>query len=97
MTTEIAQTTPGRGLTHYDLADDIMEAHGLTLAEAHELITSLLDGLVNDDPDIILDRQPMRPDLLRHNPTDLDIYHWLTVSDDTATTIREAAAAIYAN
>ncbi|MFD8919478.1 hypothetical protein ACFV0Y_16865 [Streptomyces sp. NPDC059569] len=96
MTTEIAETTPGRGLTHYDLADEAIETYNLTLKDAHETISSLLTDLVNDDPDVILDRQPMRPDLAVSNPADVDVYHWLTVSDETADTIRGALAAIYA-
>jgi hypothetical protein len=97
MTTDIAETSPGRSLTRYDLADEAVKTYDLELREAHETITSLLDDLVADNPDVILDRQPMRPELLRNNLGDVDVQHWLTVSDETADTIRGALAAIYAS
>ncbi len=94
MTTDIASNIPGRAITTYDLLEEIQETHGLDRRAAHDAIHAMLSDITSADGDeVILDRQPMRPELLVNNPGDVDIYYWLTISDDTADAIREAIAA----
>lgn len=97
LTTEIASRIPGRTIHSYDLLDEVTEAHGLSLEEAHEAIHAMLQHCIDIDGEdkIILDRRPMRPELLEDNPHDVDVYYWLTISEETATTIREALAATH--
>ncbi|MEG9551685.1 hypothetical protein V5N34_26790 [Streptomyces baarnensis] len=95
MSTEIFQGMTGRSISAYDLLDETMTAYGLDKTTAHEAITAFLNGLIDDDPAVILERTPVRPELLKHNPTDLDITHWVTVSDETAEHIRGALAASF--
>lgn len=97
MTTEIYSQNHGRGLSGYDLLDEVSDAYGLERAEAHDAIHAMLDGIIEADGDtVILERRPARPELLNSNPADNDIDHWLTISDETAAEIREALAAVYA-
>ncbi|HEY6115127.1 MAG TPA: hypothetical protein VI172_04135 [Candidatus Dormibacteraeota bacterium] len=97
MTTEIFEGMTGRNISNYDLLDETTEKYGVDRAEAHEAITAMLQGIVEaDGQDVILDRQPVRPHLLDSNPGDVDVNHWLTVSDETANEIREALASVYA-
>ncbi|MFF8250142.1 hypothetical protein [Streptomyces griseus] len=72
-----------------------MDTYGLDKATAHEAITAFLSGLTEDDPALILERTPVRPELLKGNPQDVDIDHWVTVSDETADHIRGALAASF--
>ncbi|MEW1551581.1 hypothetical protein [Streptomyces tsukubensis] len=91
MSVEIYDSNPGRTISSYDLLDEIAEQHNLDRTAAHEMIHAMLDGLVQDDPSVILGREaeaPARGD----NPHDLDVRYWLTVSDETAQLIREAIA-----
>ncbi|MEU5838622.1 hypothetical protein ABZ820_33820 [Streptomyces diacarni] len=97
MTTEIFQNNPGRGFTRYDLVDEATRTYNLEPREAHEAINAFLEDLANDDPTVILDRQPVRPELLTSNPGHVDVDHWLTVSDETADHIRTGLAAVYAD
>jgi hypothetical protein len=97
MTTEIFAQNHGRSISSYDLLDEVQEAYGLSQADAHNAIHAMLTGIVEaSDGSVIIDRRPVRPELLESNPNDLDITYWLTVSDETATEIREALAALYA-
>lgn len=97
MTTEIFEGITGRSISSYDLLDETIEKYGIDRTEAHETIRALLQGIVESDGDsVILDRQPGRPQLLENNPGDVDVTYWLTVSDETAQTIREALASVYA-
>ncbi|WP_329368661.1 hypothetical protein OG896_24375 [Streptomyces sp. NBC_00669] len=57
--------------------------------EAHDAIWAYLADL--DDAEI--SRTPDKPQLLEHNPGDLDIYYWITITDDAAQVVREAVAA----
>lgn len=96
MTTEIASRIPGRSITSYDLLDEAVATYGLSRAQAHDDIHAFLAQIVDIDGDgTILASEPMRPELLVDNPQDLDIYYWLTISDETADSIREALAAVY--
>ncbi|MFJ2630815.1 hypothetical protein ACIO6U_02475 [Streptomyces sp. NPDC087422] len=92
---EIASNNPGRTVYPYDLLDDVMEDTGLSRADAHAGIHAMLDDLINLDGEdtVILSRRPVDPALLESNPNDLDVYYWLTVSDETAQAIRDALAA----
>ncbi|MGC5401896.1 hypothetical protein ACPXCP_39920 [Streptomyces sp. DT20] len=94
-TTEIAVTTPGRGLIAYDLCDEVMNTYGLGRRDAHEAITALLQDLTNDDSGLILDKRPVRPELLRDNPGCIDVDYWVTVSEETTDHIRSALAAVH--
>lgn len=94
MATEIYSQTHGRAISSYDLLDEI-ERYGLTRREAHDAIHAILDGLIADDPGVILDRRPARPELDHANPYDRDRDEWLTISDETADAIREALTATY--
>ncbi|MGW1015617.1 hypothetical protein [Streptomyces niveus] len=95
MTTEIFEGATGRSISTYDLLDEAMDTYGLDKATAHEAIAAFLSGMAQDDPAIILDRTPTRPELVQDNPNNLDTTHWLTVSDATANHIREALAASF--
>ncbi|WP_432077789.1 hypothetical protein [Streptomyces sp. YPW6] len=95
MSIDIFQGMTGRSISTYDLLDETMEAYGLDKATAHEAITAFLNSLVEDDPALILERTPVRPELLEFNPTSLDVDHWVTVSDETADHIRGALAASF--
>lgn len=95
MSTEIFEGATGRSIATYDLLDEAMGTYGLDKATAHEAIAAFLQGMAQDDPTIILDRTPTRPELVQDNPRDLDVTHWLTVSDDTASHIRAALDASF--
>ncbi|MFF0277432.1 hypothetical protein [Streptomyces sp. NPDC004330] len=96
MSIEIFDNFPGRSFSGYDLLDEVMEKYGLERREAHESIHAFLDQIVEIDGDeVILKSEATHPELLKSNPNDLDIRHWLTISDETADTIREAFAAVY--
>ncbi|MEV6081097.1 hypothetical protein AB0L80_39305 [Streptomyces sp. NPDC052069] len=95
MSTEIFEGMTGRSISTYDLLDETMTAYGLDKATAHEAIAAFLSGLTDDDPTLVIERTPVRPELLQYNPQDLDIDHWLTVSDETADHIRGALAASF--
>lgn len=95
MTTDIYQGMTGRSISTYDLLDETMTTYGLDKTTAHEAITAFLASLTDDDPALILERTPVRPELLKFNPTSLDIDHWVTVSDETADHIRGALAASF--
>ncbi|MFD3571420.1 hypothetical protein [Streptomyces sp. NPDC058667] len=96
MSTEIYDDAPGRNFGNYDLLDEMTEKYSLDRRETHESIHAFLSQIVDiDGDDVILDKTPVRPELLRDNPNDLDIRHWLTISDETADTIRDAFAAVY--
>lgn len=93
-TVEIAEHQTGRGGYSYPLAVEVSEEFGISIAEANDEILTALRQLVDVDGEgIILDRQPVRPELLERNPNDLDVDYWLTVTEETATGIREAIAA----
>lgn len=91
---KIASHAQGRGGYRYELLEEIAERYGLTNAQASETIQETLRQLREIDGDgIILDQQPIRPQLLESNPSDLDVDYWLFVSQATADEIREAIAA----
>ncbi|MYX14432.1 hypothetical protein GTY67_13600 [Streptomyces sp. SID8374] len=94
-TTQIFEGMTGRNISTYDLLDETMTTYGLDKETAHEAIAAFLASLVDDDPALILERTPVRPELLEANPTSVDIDHWLTVSNETADHIREALAAVF--
>ncbi|MFI7096762.1 hypothetical protein [Streptomyces lydicus] len=91
----VASHIPGRSIHSYDLLDDVMEQTGMGKREAHEAIHAMLDQLVADDgeDEVIIHREAVRPELLKSNPSDLDIYYWLTIRQESADLIREALAA----
>ncbi|MFC8491767.1 hypothetical protein ACFUJU_13390 [Streptomyces sp. NPDC057235] len=96
MSTEIYDDFPGRGFSNYDLLDELVEKYGLDRREAHESIHAFLNQIVDIDGDgVILKREPVNPQLLVSNPRDLDIRHWLTISDSAANDIRNSFAAVY--
>ncbi|MER7696152.1 hypothetical protein [Streptomyces sp. NPDC096095] len=95
MSTDIYESMAGRSISTYDLLDETMATYGLDRITAHEAIAAFLSGLTDDDPALIIERTPVRPELLKNNPTDLDIDHWVTVSDETADHIRGALAATF--
>lgn len=95
MSTEIFEGMTGRSISAYDLLDETMDTYGLDKVAAHEAITAFLSGLTEDDPALILERTPVRPELLKSNPAHVDVNHWLTVSDETADHIRGALAATF--
>ncbi|WP_098007785.1 hypothetical protein [Streptomyces sp. sk226] len=95
MSTDIFQGMTGRAISTYDLLDETMTTYGLDKTTAHDAITAFLNSLAEDDPAVVLERTPVRPGLLEFNPTDLDIDHWVTVSDETADHIRGALAASF--
>jgi hypothetical protein len=96
MPTVIASLNPGRTVHSYDLLDEIQESTGLNRAEAHATIHAFLSQIADIDGEeaVILAQEPMRPELLENNHNDLDVYHWITISDDAADSIREACATI---
>lgn len=94
MTTEIFQGFPGRSIAPYDLLEEMAGLYDLDRREAHESVLSFLSDL---GPEAILKREPTDPRLLESNPHDLDVTHWLTVTDEAARQIRDAFAAVYAN
>lgn len=91
----IASHIRGRGISPYDLLDDVMERTGMGRVEAHDSIHALLDQLVADDGEdaVIIHRVPIQPELLKRNPNQLDVYYWLTIRQETADLILEALAA----
>lgn len=95
MTTTIASNNPGRSIATYDLLDEITEQFSLNRRDAHESIHALLDQLVADDDTVVLEQTPMRPELLKSNPADVDVDYWITISDDAADIIRESIAATH--
>ncbi|MFD7978905.1 hypothetical protein [Streptomyces sp. NPDC059071] len=98
MTTEIYDLNPGREFATYDLLDEVAEQYNLDRREAHDSIHAFLTQIIEIDGDkVILAKNAARPELLTHNPHNLDIRYWLTISDETADSIREAFAAVYAS
>lgn len=91
----VASRIPGRAVHSYDLLDDVVEQTSMERGEAHESIHALLDQLIADDGEdaVVLHRQPIRPELLKSNPGQVDVYYWLTIRQETAELIREALAA----
>ncbi|MFI1579997.1 hypothetical protein [Embleya sp. NPDC020630] len=96
MTTEIASHIPGRAVPTYDLLNDMRHYVGSD-REAHDAIHAYLGQIVDIDGEdtTILSRRAMRPELLEMNANDVDVYWWLTISDDAEQTIRDAFAAAY--
>lgn len=96
MPTVIASLNPGRTVYSYDLLDEIQESTGLSRANAHATIHQFLSQItdIDGEENVILAQEPMRPELLENNTHDLDVYHWITISDDAADGIREACSAI---
>lgn len=96
MSTEIYDDFPGRSFSNYDLLDEVTEKYGIDRREAHESIHAFLSQIVDIDGDgVILKREPVNTQLLQDNPRDLDIRHWLTISDSAVTDIRNSFAAVY--
>ncbi|MET9396270.1 hypothetical protein [Kitasatospora sp. NPDC002965] len=95
MPTEIASLNTGRALPCYDLLDEITDATGTSRSDAHAAIHALLADIVGIDGEdaVILSQRPQRPDLVQSNPHDLDIDHWVTITDDAAQTIRAVLTA----
>ncbi|WP_406501614.1 hypothetical protein OHA04_27770 [Streptomyces sp. NBC_01590] len=98
MSAEIFNQNHGRSISNYDLLDEVQETYGLDKRAAHDAIHAMLSGIIESDGEdaVILDRTASNPELLDHNPHSRDINYWLTISDETADTIREALAASYA-
>lgn len=93
-TTQIAEHQQGRGGYSYPLAVEVAELLGVAITEANDEVLTMLRQFVDaDGPAIVLDRRPVKPELVGYNPNDLDVDHWLTVSQATADEIREAIAA----
>lgn len=90
----IASINPGRSIATYDLLDEVMEKSGMDRRTAHESIHNLVDQLIDIDGQdaVVIDRQPMRPELLKANPHDVDIYYWITIREEAAAAIREQLA-----
>lgn len=96
MNTDIYSGKPGRAIGNYDLLTEIMDKYSLERREAHGSVVAFLDQIVAIDGEgTIIASTPVRPELLVSNPHDLDIDYWLTVSDETADSIREAFSAAY--
>jgi hypothetical protein len=95
----IASLIHGRTVNGYDLLDEVQEQYGLGRQEAHEAIHAALQQLLDIDGEdqVIIARTPIRPELLKDNPHDLDVYYWLTVRAESVDEIREALAAQYAS
>lgn len=95
----IASLIHGRSVHGYDLLDEVEERYGLGRQEAHEAIHAALQQLVDIDGEdqVVVARTPMRPELLKGNPRDLDVYYWLTVRTESVDEIREALAAQFAD
>ncbi|MFH9426029.1 hypothetical protein [Streptomyces sp. NPDC017529] len=87
----IASNNPGRSITTYDLLDEVTEKYGMGRREAHEAIHATLEQLIDLDgrDAVVIDEQPMRPELLKANPHDVDVYYWITIREEAAETIRE--------
>ncbi|MEU0940281.1 hypothetical protein [Embleya sp. NPDC005971] len=96
MSVEIASHIPGRTVHPYELLDEMRKYVGSD-REAHDSIHVFLNQIVEIDGEenVILSTRPIRPELLESNPQDLDVYHWITISDDAAQDIRDAFAAAY--
>ncbi|OPC84260.1 hypothetical protein B4N89_27990 [Embleya scabrispora] len=96
MTTEIASHRTGRTIHPYDLLDDMRKYVGSD-REAHDAIHSFLADIIAIDGEgaTIISKRPIRPDLAEDNPSDLDTYSWITISDNAEQAIREAFAATY--
>lgn len=94
----ICDNSPGRSIATYDLLDEVEERYGLGHREAHEAIHALLEQLVSIDGEerVVIDRRPQRPELLKSNPSDLDVRYWLTVRAESVDDIRAALEAQYA-
>lgn len=94
----IASIIHGRSVHSYDLLDEVEEQYGLGRQEAHEAIHAALQQLVDIDGEdqVVIARTPIRPELLKDNPRDLDVYYWLTVRAESVDEIREALAAQFA-
>ncbi|MFJ8677286.1 hypothetical protein [Streptomyces sp. NPDC093589] len=94
----VASNSHGRSIHGYDLLDEVMEQAGVGKREAHDAIHALLDQLVADDGEgaVIIHREPIRPELLKSNPGQVDVHYWLTIRQEFADLIREALAAKHA-
>ena len=92
---EIAGYNPGRSFANYDLLEEIEERHGLGREEAHETIHAMLRDLRDDDPGVILEKRPQRPQSVRGFGRDRDRGVWLVVSEETADHIREGVKAVH--
>lgn len=94
---EIASHIPGRDIHSYDLLEEMVDRYGISRREAHDAIHAYLEQCIDIDGEdaVVLDRRPIRPELVKDNPHDLDVYYWLTITDETAETIRESFAASY--
>lgn len=97
MSTDIYTGKTGRAISNYDLLDEMQERHGLDRREAHESILAFLSQVADIDGEetTIEGSRPVRPELLKSNPGDLDIDSWTTISDEAADAIRAAFAATY--
>lgn len=96
MTMDIYSQNHGRGLSGYDLLDQIEEQFHLSRTDAHDAIHAMLNGIIEAEGEsVILNRRPARPELLTDDAPDVDIDHWLTISDETAAEICEALVSAY--
>lgn len=96
MTMDIYSQNHGRGLSGYDLLDQVEEQFHLGRPAAHDAIHAMLDGIIEAEGEgVILARRPARPELLTDGAPDVDVDHWLTISDETAAEICEALVATY--
>ncbi|MFT2014578.1 hypothetical protein ACMA1D_01835 [Streptomyces sp. 796.1] len=99
MSAVISSLNPGSAIYPYPLLEEIMSTYDVSRSEAHEGIHILLGQIMEIDGEeaVILRQEPIEPNLLHDNPRDLNVYYWITITDDAADTIREAWAADAAN
>lgn len=91
-TTEVYSNTHGRGLASYPLLERVQELIP-DAQEAHSAIWATIDQLAEISEQVVIDERPVRPDLADHNPADMDVDRWCTISAATADEIVEAIAA----
>nr|WSX25546.1 hypothetical protein OG690_38330 [Streptomyces tubercidicus] len=94
----VASNNPGRLIYNYDLLDQVIEQTNMDKREAHDSIHALLDQLVEIDGEaaVVIHQEPVQPELLKSNPSDLDIYYWVTIRQEAADLILEQLAAQHA-
>lgn len=95
---KICDNFPGRNIARSDVLDEVMEASGLGMREAHEALHAYLDQLSDLDgrEQVVIDTVPIRPELETFNPNDLDRRRWLIVRREYVDLILEQLTAQHA-
>lgn len=89
----IASRFPGRTGPLYHLLEEVMDRFDMRRQDAEAAIHAILDLLIAiDGAKVVLGEEPVRPELEKYNPYDLDRHVWIYIRPTDAEVIVEAIA-----